>query len=60
MEILFQSNVYQDKGFKAMKQHIQLIGKVRISTCRNCNQDVEIVGALHRSVIKIIRQYRNT
>lgn len=47
MELLFERNVYQDLGFTAMKQHMQLIANVRISPCRNCNQDVGIVGALH-------------
>lgn len=47
MELLFEKNAYQDLGFRAMKQHMQLIANVRISSCCNCNQDVGIVGAQH-------------
>lgn len=44
IEILFERNVCENIGFKAMKQHIimQLTGNVRISTYRIRNQDVGI------------------
>lgn len=42
IEILFERNVCENIGFKAMKQHMQLTGNVRISTYRIRNQDVGI------------------
>lgn len=42
IQILLERNVCENIGFKAMKQHMQLTGNVRISTYRICNQDVEV------------------